>query len=62
MLCKLSLETKQKNIYVHYVLMSEIFVKLSSFRDKLFQGKQHELVNTKEYSDGTNFDFKTNTF
>ena len=42
--------------------MSEIFVKLSSFRDKLFQGKQHELVNTKEYSDSTYFDFKTNTF
>ena len=26
--------------------MSEIFTKLSSFRDNLFQGKQRELVNT----------------
>ena len=44
-------------LHFHHVLISEIFAKLHSFRDNLFQGKQREVVNTKGYSERIYFNF-----
>ena len=38
--------------------MLEMLLKLRSFWDNLFQGKQHEQVSTKECSEVTYFNFK----
>ena len=38
--------------------MLEMFLKLRSFRDNLYQRKQREPVSTKECSEGIHFNFK----